>query len=110
MKRYGFGFGLILALAACDDVALPLGGLTGGGAGGNLPAVNGGFNEYLVLGSTMSFEECRARGGIIIRDNGSPMVACDPRVRREPVPADEFDHPGSPVPQIEAALDGAVEG
>jgi len=50
--------------------------------------------EFLVLGSTMGFEECRSRGGIIIRDAGSPMVACDPRVRREPVPANEFDHPG----------------
>jgi len=61
-----------------------------------------GAREYLVLGSSMSFEECRARGGIIIRDPGSPMIACDPRVRREPVPANEFDHPGSPVPQVVA--------
>lgn len=107
MKRLVFGFGVILAFGACDDAVLPLGGLTGGGTGGNLPAASGGFTEYLVLGSTMSFEECRARGGIIIRDNGSPMVACDPAVRRQPVPADEFDHPGSPVPQVEA-IAGAV--
>ncbi|WP_375281587.1 hypothetical protein [Pseudooctadecabacter sp.] len=54
----------------------------------------------------MSFEDCRARGGIIIRDQGSPMVACDPRVRRAPVPADEFDHPGSPVPQTDQTAAG----
>ncbi len=75
----------LLPLAACD-------GMPAGGTGG-------GFREYLVLGSSMSFEECRAAGGLIIRDQGSPMVACDPRVRGEPVPADEFAHPGSPVPQ-----------
>lgn len=72
-------------------------------AGGGLGAVGaGGFTEYLVLGSSMSFEECRARGGLIIRDAGSPMVACDPRVRGAPVPADEFNHPGSPVPQTDS--------
>lgn len=108
MTRTIFGFGLVFALVGCDSVTVP--GLGGGGTGGALPAASGGFNEYLVLGSAMPFEECRARGGIIIRDQGSPMVACDPRVRREPVPANEFDHPGSPVPQIEAALDGAVDG
>jgi len=110
MKRMVFGFGVILALAACDDVALPTGGFLGGDTGGNLPAASGGFNEYLVLGSSMSFEECRSRGGIIISDQGSPMVACDPRVRREPVPANEFDHPGSPVPQVEAIADAVTEG
>lgn len=102
MKRSVFAIGIVLALAGCDEIALPTGG------GGS--ATSGGVNEYLVLGSAMSFEECRARGGIIIRDAGSPMVACDPRVRREPVPADEFDHPGSPVPQIEAIAEAAVEG
>lgn len=103
-----FGIGLTLAsvlvMAGCDEVALPMGG--GVGAGTGAAAATGGVREYLVLGSTMNFEECRARGGIIIRDQGSPMVACDPRVRREPVPADEFDHPGSPVPQLAEAIEG----
>lgn len=95
MKRAVLGFGLVLALTGCNDIAVP-----GGGA-----APTSGAREYLVLGSTMNFEECRARGGVIIRDQGSPMVACDPRVTRAPVPADEFDHPGSPVPQIQAAIE-----
>ena len=100
MKRACVGFGLALALVGCDEIAVPGAGLgaaptasVGGGFGSGAPT------EYLVLGSNLGFEECRARGGIIIRDAGSPMVACDPRVRREPVPAGEFDHPGSPVPQ-----------
>lgn len=103
MKRVVIGFGLIMALVGCDEIAGP------GVAGMVSPAAasgGGGFREYLVLGSTMSFEECRARGGIIIRDAGSPMIACDPRVRREPVPANEFDHPGSPVPQGSEAVEG----
>lgn len=62
----------------------------GGSAGGS-----GGFREFLVIGSSMTFEQCRARGGLIIRDSGSPMVACDPNVIRAPVPADEFDNPAS---------------
>lgn len=80
-------------LSACGDMPL------GGGAGGSGAAVGagGGYKEFLVLGSRMSFEQCRAGGGLIIRDNGSPMVACDPRVVGKVVPADEFDHPGSPA-------------
>lgn len=85
----------MVALAACDGVPI-----AAGGGGGGAASSGGGFREYLVLGSNMSFEECRARGGLIIRDQGSPMVACDPRVQRTPVPANEFDHPGSPVPQV----------
>jgi hypothetical protein len=100
MKRALVGFGLVLGFAACNEIALP--GLPGAAA----PAGGGGFREYLVLGSSMSFEDCRARGGIIIQDAGSPMIACDPRVRREPVPADEFDHPGSPVPQTADVASG----
>lgn len=101
MRRAIVGLGLMVALVGCDEIsgaglATPVGAATGGG---------GGFREYLVLGSAMNFEECRARGGMIIRDAGSPMVACDPRVRGEPVPANEFDHPGSPVPQG-AAIEG----
>lgn len=94
--------GTVLVLAACED--LPA-GAGGGAAFGDGSTGGGGFREYLVLGSSMSFEECRARGGIIIRDNGSPMVACDPRVTRQPVPADEFNHPGSPVPQVAETIE-----
>ncbi len=110
MRRVSVAFGLVLALVACDEIALPS-GLSSAGAGGGGGGA-GSLREYLVLGSTMNFEECRARGGMIIRDAGSPMVACDPRVRREPVPANEFDHPGSPVPQIQEAVEAAeaIEG
>ncbi len=100
MKRVMIGFGLAVALVGCDEIALP--GLPGAAASTG----SADFREYIVLGSTMTFEECRARGGIIIRDAGSPMIACDPRVTRAPVPADEFDHPGSPVPQTVAAVEG----
>ncbi|MCF2904596.1 hypothetical protein L0666_06325 [Octadecabacter sp. CECT 8868] len=106
MNRLIVGLGCALALTGCDEIAMP----TGGGAGFPMAsAVTGGGNgrmEFLVLGSNMGFEECRSRGGIIIRDSGSPMIACDPRVRREPVPANEFDHPGSPVPQTAEVVDG----
>lgn len=103
MKRVSVCLGLGLALMGCDEVAMS----TIGGAGtSEATGRAGAYREYLVLGSTMPFEECRARGGIIIRDAGSPMVACDPRVRREPVPANEFDHPGSPVPQQQVAAEG----
>lgn len=91
----------LLALASCD---LPAGGALPGAGG------SGGFREYLVLGASMSFEQCRARGGLIIQDRGSPMVACDPRVVGAPVPADEFDHPGSPVPQPEAGAEAGADG
>lgn len=103
MTRVGLVFGAVLALVGCDEVAIPA---MGGAAMAPAAGGTGGAREYLVLGSTMSFEECRARGGLIIRDQGSPMVACDPRVRREPVPANEFDHPGSPVPQAQVAQEG----
>jgi len=79
MKRLMFG-GLMF-LAACDAGA----GMDGAGSGG--------MRELIVIGSSMSFEQCRARGGLIIRDQGSLMVACDPHVLGEPVPADEFRHP-----------------
>lgn len=69
----------VLALAGCQT-RLPQGG---------------GAQEQLVLGARMSFEQCRSRGGLIIRDSGSPMVACDPRVIGPVTPADEFDHPGA---------------
>lgn len=69
-----------LGLAACETAPVS-------------SSASSGFREYLVIGNTMSFEQCRARGGFIMRDASTSMVACDPTVRREPVPADEFDHP-----------------
>ena len=85
----------VLALGACDEAAQQNGG---------------GMREYMVLGGGMSFEQCRARGGLIIRDRGSPMVACDPSVRGEPAPPDEFDHPDSPVPQPAGGDTGGATG
>lgn len=79
MKRLIFG--AVLALAACE------------GTGTMAPASGGGMREFMVIGSSMNFEQCRARGGLIIRDSDTAMVACDPSVRRAPVPADEFNHP-----------------
>lgn len=70
--------GCVLVFAACE--AAPVDG-------------GSGFREFMVIGNSMTFEQCRARGGLIIRDATTSMVACDPTVRREPVPADEFDHP-----------------
>ncbi|WP_159086978.1 hypothetical protein [Loktanella sp. Alg231-35] len=72
--------GSVLALAACEGT-----GAMGGGGSGR--------QEYMVIGNRMSFEQCRARGGLIIRDSNTSMVACDPTIRREPEPADEFNHP-----------------
>lgn len=91
MKRVVFGCVMGLTLAGCDETAMASIGGGGGGATGG----GGGFREFLVIGNTMTFEQCRARGGLIIQDQGSPMVACDPNVRRAPVPADEFSHPAS---------------
>ena len=73
--------GSVLFLTACED-GLDIGGGTN-------------VREFMVIGNTMTFEECRARGGLIIRDSNTSMVACDPTVRGEPVPADEFDNPTS---------------
>lgn len=80
-------FGSVLALAACE----------GTGTVAPASAPNGGMREFLVIGGRMTFEQCRARGGLIIRDSNTNMVACDPSVRGEPVPADEFNHPDDPV-------------
>lgn len=80
-----------LGLMGCEEGA---GGFTTLGGGGESAAKGGsGAREFLVLGSRMTFEQCRAKGGLIIRDPGSPMVACDPRVLGAVVPADEFNHP-----------------
>lgn len=77
----------LFALVACEEV--PAGApVTGGGSG---------ITEYLVLGSRMSYDDCRARGGLIIHDQGSPMYACDPRVQHTPPPSDEFNHPDDPA-------------
>ena len=81
MKRLMLG--CVLALAACEGT-----GTMGGGSGA-------GMREFMVIGGRMSFDDCRARGGLIIRDSNTAMVACDPTVRGEPVPADEFDNPTS---------------
>jgi len=81
MKRLMLGS--VIFLAACE------GGPSLGGGGG------GGFREFMVIGNAMTFEQCRARGGLIIRDANTSMVACDPSVRGEPVPADEFNNPAS---------------
>ena len=70
-----------LALFGCDETQFA-----------SAPS-GGGVQEFLVIGSNMSFEQCRARGGLIIRDRNSPMTACDPTVLGPVVPADEFDHP-----------------
>lgn len=75
-------FVAVVMLAACEGAP----GIGGGG---------GGTREFMVIGNSMTFEQCRARGGLIIRDASTSMVACDPTVRREPVPADEFNNPAS---------------
>ncbi|RYH01933.1 hypothetical protein EU805_12155 [Salipiger sp. IMCC34102] len=64
----------LMAVAGCEG-----GAMLGADAGGAV-------QERLVIGSSMSFEDCRAGGGLIIRDAGSPMIACDPSVKRRPVP------------------------
>lgn len=74
--------GAVALLAGCAA-----GGMGGSGAGGSVP------REFLVIGSSMSFEQCRAAGGLIIRDEGSPMTACDPSVKRNPVPAAALNDP-----------------
>jgi hypothetical protein len=78
----------MFALAGCDEAMMASTGAGFSGGGSARP-------EFLVVGNRMSFEQCRARGGLIIRDRGNPMVMCDPSVRGEPVPPDEFDHPES---------------
>ena len=98
MKRVVFGCVMALGLAGCDDVAMQGGGSSSASSGSGGSA----FREYLVIGSKMSFEQCRAKGGLIIRDAGSPMTACDPNVIRAPVPADEFQHPTQNKPAAAA--------
>ena len=98
MKRVVFGCVMALGLAGCDDVAMQGGGSSSASSGSGGSA----FREYLVIGSKMSFEQCRAKGGLIIRDAGSPMTACDPNVIRAPVPSDEFDNPDNNSDELAA--------
>lgn len=100
MKRVVLGCVLAVGLAGCDDIAMQ-----GGGLGGGASAATGGnssFREFLVIGSSMTFEQCRARGGLIIRDAGSPMTACDPNVIRSPTPVDEFNNPDANADELAA--------
>ena len=53
MKRLILGS--VLALAACE--------------GGGMVSSGGGMREFMVIGNRMTFEDCRARGGLIIRDS-----------------------------------------
>ena len=80
MKRAAIG--TVLLLAACQPGPMTLAAPGGGGGGA--------FREFLVIGNSMTFEQCRARGGLIIRDRGSPMVACDPSVTGQPVPEEDL--------------------
>ncbi len=81
------GIGALALLAGCaGGGVLPTAG--GGGLGSNTA-----FREFMVIGSSMPFEECRSRGGLIIRDVNSPMTACDPSVKRNPVPQAALDDP-----------------
>ncbi|MDG1802298.1 hypothetical protein [Thalassobium sp. R2A62] len=66
-------------LAGCDEASM---GALGGSGGG-------GRSEQMVLGSNISFATCKERGGLIIRDANTSMVACDPRVIRRNQPTDE---------------------
>ena len=72
-------------LAGCDEASM--GALGGSGGGG--PSFGGGRSEQMVLGSNISFATCKERGGLIIRDANTSMVACDPRVIRRNQPTDE---------------------
>ena len=80
--------GALSLLAGCAGTGM----LTGAGGGDTL-GTDTAFREFMVLGSSMPFEECRARGGLIIRDANSPMTACDPSVKRNPVPQAAIDDP-----------------
>lgn len=88
MRYFWIVLGLAgFTLSACDVAIGPSQGA---------PGVQ---KEYFVLGgSSMGFETCRANGGLIIHDQGSNMWACDPRVKvKAPPPEDEFDHPAQPT-------------
>lgn len=99
MMRPVLGCVLAFGLAACEDVAMTGAAPT---AAASAPAGGGSFREFIVLGSSMSFEQCKARGGFIIRDAGSPMTACDPNVLHTPTPADEFNNPDSNADELAA--------
>ena len=84
----GLGLGALALMAGCAGTGM-LPGTGGGAATGSNDAVR----EFMVIGSSMPFEECRARGGLIIRDVNRPMTACDPSVKRNPVPQAALDGP-----------------
>lgn len=99
MMRPILGCVLAFGLAACENTAMTGAAPTGGNSA---PASGGGFREFMVLGSSMSFEQCKARGGFIIRDAGSPMTACDPNVLHTPTPTNEFDNPDNIADELAA--------
>jgi len=89
-----------VGLIGCDEATMARMNAGTGAVGPAAPRA-----EFLVVGNRMSFEQCRARGGLIIRDRGNPMVMCDPSVLGQVVPPDEFDHPES-----QAAAAAAAQG
>ena len=89
-----------VGLIGCDEAAMATFNA------GNSVGVGAPRAEFLVVGNRMSFEQCRARGGLIIRDRGNPMVMCDPSVLGQVVPPDEFDHPESQAAAAAAAAQG----
>ncbi len=87
--------GLVAAtLTACVEAGLTP--VAGPGSAGTTSA----YKEYLVLGGArMSYDECKARRGLLIHDQGSPMYACDPSVtvNAQIDDSQEFAHPADPV-------------
>ncbi|MFZ3581506.1 hypothetical protein ACOI1H_04940 [Loktanella sp. DJP18] len=82
------GWVALVLLTGCAGTGL----LTSAG-GGDMRGSDTAFREFMVIGASMPFEECRAGGGLIIRDANSPMTACDPSVKRNPVPQAALDDP-----------------
>lgn len=94
LTRY-LTLGLVAAsLTACVETGLtPIGGDSSAGT-------TSAYKEYLVLGGArMSYEDCKARRGLLIHDQGSPMYACDPSVtvNAQIDESQEFAHPADPV-------------
>lgn len=85
MTRFLFLSMTLACVAGCNSTTMGGAGAPGGA----------GLAERLVVGGAMSFEDCRARGGLIIHDQGSAMIMCDPTVLGPVVPADEFAHPAA---------------
>lgn len=85
MTRFLFLSIALASVAGCNTTTMGGGGVSGGP----------GLAERLVVGGAMSFEDCRTRGGLIIHDQGSAMIMCDPTVLGPVVPVDEFAHPAA---------------